>query len=170
MDDIGSGISSLAVFGFLAFLIWHGSREKLEKRRLRMEEQSRILDRIGSGPELAEFLKSDEGKRFLDGLERAEKDASRTNGFKIGVIALVTAAVIAGCLAGTFFVLAEIVESQSEVEGFIISGVILTGVGVACLLAAFLQYLFGKRWGMLGPGAGNEHRYRESERPRRTLE
>ena len=41
----GTLLSALSILSFIAFLIWHSSR----KRRLRLEEQSRVLDRLGSG-------------------------------------------------------------------------------------------------------------------------
>lgn len=155
---MGSGLSTLAVFGFIAFLVWHGSREKFEKRRLRMEEQSRILDRIGSGPELVEFLRTEEGKRFLSQLDEQEDDKPRGHGFRMGIIGLVTAGVIVGCLTTAFFVLAEFFDDQ-----FYIPAVILAGVGVALILAAGVQYLFGRKWGLLETD-------RKAPQPRRTLE
>lgn len=51
---VGTLLGALLVLGFIAFLMWHTSRERFEKRRLRLEEQSRVLDRLGSGAEIAD--------------------------------------------------------------------------------------------------------------------
>jgi hypothetical protein len=162
MDGIGSGLSSLAFFGFIAFLIWHGSREKFEKRRLRLEEQSRILDRIGSGPELTEFLKTAQGKRFLDQLDEANSELSdeRQKGreYRMGIIGLLMGGIIVSCVAASFFVLAAYYADQ-----FVIPATIVGAVGLSLLLVAWLQYALGKKWDMFESGS-------KDVRPRRTLE
>src|SRR5688500_18994280 len=54
-----------AVLAFVAFLIWNTTRANLERRRLQLDAQGRMLDRIGSGPALTDFLKTDEGRNFF---------------------------------------------------------------------------------------------------------
>lgn len=81
---VGTLLGALLVLGFIAFLMWHTSRERFEKRRLRLEEQSRVLDRLGSGAEIAEFLKTDQGRQFLDRLDEPDEPPKR-NGYRIGI-------------------------------------------------------------------------------------
>ena len=62
---MSAGLVVAAVLAFIAFLIWNRTRTTLERQRLQLDAQTRMLDRVGSGPALAEFLKTDEGQRFL---------------------------------------------------------------------------------------------------------
>lgn len=150
--------SALAVFGFIAFFVWHSSRERFEKRRLRLEEQSRILDRLGSGAEMAEFLKTDEGRKFLDRLD--EPDAPpRRNGYRIGAVGLLTTGAIVTSL-GVGFCIAGLISTD---DGPLIGGLIIVSTGIGCLLASWIQLLLGRRWGMLDDATRNG-------RPRRTFE
>jgi len=151
-------LSTLAVFGFIAFFVWHSSRERFEKRRLRLEEQSRILDRLGSGAEMAEFLKTDEGRKFLDRLDEPDAPPKR-NGYRIGIIGLMTTGAIATALGVGFCVASGI----SSYEDLLVGGLVIVCTGIGCLLASWIQYLLGKRWGMLDEATRNG-------RPRRTFE
>ena len=154
----GTLLGALLILSFLAFLIWHSSRERFEKRRLRLEEQSRVLDRLGSGAEIAEFLKTDQGRQFLDRLDEPDEPPKR-NGYRIGIIGLMTTGAIATAL-GVGFCVAAVVSSDDDL---LIGGLVIVCTGIGCLLASWIQYLLGKRWGMLDEATRNG-------RPRRTFE
>lgn len=50
MEEIGNGLSLLAIFGFVSFLIWHGDKSKQTQREQKLAERERILDRIHDPP------------------------------------------------------------------------------------------------------------------------
>jgi len=153
MEDVGAALGALAFFAFIAFLVWHSHERKLDRRRLRLEEQNRILDRLGSGPELAEFLKSEQGQKILSSLNEPEPERPR-NGpyspYKMGIVGLLTAGVITMGVSVGFFIVANLTVGE-----FVIPAGICGGIGLGCLLAAWVQYAIGKRWGMLGNSTEN---------------
>jgi hypothetical protein len=58
---------SLFVFSVLAlvvFLVWNRIRADLERCRLRLDTQAQLLEKVGPGQVLTNFLKTDEGKHF----------------------------------------------------------------------------------------------------------
>jgi len=144
MDEVGNGLSLLAIFGFVAFLIWNGERTKEAKRRLRSEERRMILDRIGTGEALTSFLQTEEGKRLIDQADVPERVARTVGGLRASVLGLLTAGVIATILGGGFFYAAKLTE-----EELVIPGAIIGSIGIGCIVAALLHYIFGKVWGSL---------------------
>ena len=68
MDQIGAALTVIGVLGFLALLIkWGGMGKYAELQRLH-ETQKQILDKIGSGPEMIQFIGSKEGKELFEQL------------------------------------------------------------------------------------------------------
>jgi hypothetical protein len=158
MEEIGGALSLLAILAFVAFLIWHGDRNKQEQRRQKLAERERILDRIGTGDALTGFLQSDEGKRFLEQLNEPVTGRHRGGNLRMSVIGLLTAGVITLCIGAGFFSAAPQVG-----QDLLIPGGILVGVGVGCLVAALIHYVLGKAWGMLKPDEGDANSGRRLE-------
>ena len=75
-----AGLIVAAVLAFIAFLIWNRTRTTLERQRMQLNAQTRMLDRVGSGPALAEFLKTDEGQRFLKQIAPPEPQGKDARG------------------------------------------------------------------------------------------
>lgn len=142
MDGIGDGLSLLAILGFVAFLIWHGNREKVDKRRLRLDEQNQLLDRLAANGSLSEFLQTEQGQKYLDRLQAPEKSRRPSpDAYRSGVVALLTAGLIALPMGAGFFFVAPRVE-----PGLLIPGAIIGASGIGCLIAAWVQNLLGRRW------------------------
>jgi hypothetical protein len=150
MEEIGNGLSLIAVFGFVAFLIWHGDRAKEEKRRRRSEERKMIFDRIGSGEALTSFLQTEEGRRLLDETDVPEKVVRGLGGLRGSVLGLLTAGIIATITSGGFFY-----ATSQGFQELVIPGAIIGSIGLGCIAAALLHYIFGKVWGSLDPDKEN---------------
>jgi hypothetical protein len=70
----------------------------------------------------------------------------------MSILGLMTAGVICLALGGGFFYIAD--GSQ---EQLLIPGAITGSIGIGCLAAALIHYLFGKAWHMLDAnGRGNK--------------
>jgi len=160
MDEIGNGLSLLAILGFVAFLIWHGNREKIDKRRLKLEEQNLLLDRLSSSGSLTEFLQTEQGQKFLDRFQEPEKSAAppQLYAYRGGVMALLTIGLIAVPMGAGFFFVAPRVE-----PALIIPGAIIGGAGIGCLIAAGVQALLGRRWAARNGGDERENRNRHRD-------
>ena len=159
MDEIGDGLSLLAILGFVAFMIWHGNRDKIEKRRLRLEEQNLLLDRLAATGGLNEFLQTEQGQKFLDSFNEADKAATpQPHAYRGGVVGLLTAGLIGLPMSAGFFLVAGFVGLQ-----LVIPGAIIGGASVGCLIAAAAQALLGRRWAAQNAGntLGNPTRNRD---------
>lgn len=140
----------LVIFGFIAFMVWLRHRDRFEKRRLQVEAQTRILDRIGPGEALTAFLQTEEGRALLRGHESHDDPTMfnhrRPDGIRMSIIGLLTGGVICLGIALGFVIVAHTVVD----DAFVVPGAIVAGVGVGCILAAVIHYVLGKAWGMLG--------------------
>jgi len=147
----------LVIFGFVGFMLWLRHRDRFEKRRLQVEAQTRILDRIGPGEALTAFLQTEEGRALLKSHESPEMpdalNLRRHDGIRMSIIGLLTAGVICLGIALGFLVVSHAVVD----EDFVIPAAIVGGVGVGCMLAAVVHYVLGKAWGMLGSGSDRDH-------------
>lgn len=144
MEEIGEGLSLLAILAFIAFWIWHGDSTKQQRRREQLREREKLLDKIGSGETLANFLNTDEGKKLMNEINAPEPEPSRGGGLKMSILGLMTAGVICTILGAGFFFVAERAQEQ-----LIIPGAIIGSIGLGCFAAALLHYVFGKAWNML---------------------
>jgi hypothetical protein len=145
-----------AILAFVAFLIWNGTRAGLERRRLQIDAQARLLDKVGSGPELTEFLKTTEGQRFVSQLASPEPRAKDARG---RILMLTTLGLVA-LFGGFVFVNAALIPSLLSDEASIpidlialgaLPAFLLVGGGVGALVAAWIMHRLSKKWGMLDP-------------------
>ena len=142
-----------SVLAFVAFLIWNRTRATAEHRRLQFDAQTRMLERIGPGQALTDFLQTEEGQRFFGQLtsEPTPRKDTRTR-----ILVLTTLGLIA-LFAGFFFVNAALLptllvaEPTVPVDAIVITALpafLLTGAGVGALVAAWLMHRLSKKWGM----------------------
>lgn len=158
MDEIGDGLSLLAILAFVAFLMWHGDRSRQDRRRHQREAREKLLEQIGSGEAMTSFLQTEEGKKLLNELNEPVKRHEGHGNIRMSVLGLLTASAITMPLALGFLWAAQRVE-----DNLIIPGAIIGGVSIGCLIAALLHYVLGRSWGLLKSE-------KENEDPRRRLE
>jgi len=157
MDDIGGGLSFMAILGFVAFLIWNRDRSKQEQQRQKLAEREKLLDRIGTGEALTSFLRTDEGKRLFARIGEPEMPENR-GGMRASFLRLLTAGVIATLTGVGFWYVAPLVEPE-----LLIPGAVIGAIGLGCIAAAVLHYVFGKIWGTYDPEEENGHSARRLE-------
>lgn len=143
-----------SVLVFVAFLIWNRTKDNLERRRLQLQVQEKMLDRIGPGEALTDFLQTDEGKWFVSQLTA---EPARSKDTRMQVLTLITLGLIA-LFGGLFFVNAALIPNvlveEPEIPTDIVALVsvpafLLVGAGVGALVAAWIMRRLSKRWGML---------------------
>ena len=146
-----------SILAFAAFFIWNRTRDNLERRRLELDAQEKMLERIGPGEALTEFLRTDEGKRFFDQLTASQSAPTRSKDPRRTILVLTTLGLIA-LLGGVFMVNAVLIpnllvadpEISLDVLPLVASpAILLTGAGVGALLAAWIMHRLSKKWGML---------------------
>lgn len=151
-----------SILAFVGFVIWIRTRDRLERRRLELEAQDKVLERIGPGDALTEFLRTAEGRRFFDRLAAPQSVPPGKKDPRTAVIILSTLGLIA-LFAGLFVVSALLIpnllvtdpEISIDVLPLVASpAVLLTGGGIGALIAAWIMRRLTKRWGMPdAPGA-----------------
>jgi hypothetical protein len=136
---VGGGLGSIALTAWLVFVIVDGYRRR-QQLRAAAELQQRLLDRIGSAREFAEFLATDAGARFLDAIsvDRRVVETGILRTLQFGVVALVLGIVLL------------IMASQTlRSEGATALAVITTALGAGLLLACAVSHRAAKHMGLL---------------------
>ena len=114
--------------------------------RLQAEVMTKLIDRIGSSPELGKWLEGGGPKQFLEfESERSSPHTRILNSIQTGLVALSLG--LALMWVGTY----------PEVSA---AGTILLAVGVGFLASSGAAYVLAKNWGILTPDAdrAKDHR------------
>ena len=133
---LGSGF-----FAMVAFIVWTKANSRAQQARYNAEVQSKLIERFGSGPELIEFLKSPEGQQFATGISKLPKLAARDR-----VVGGFTRAIFLTFLGLAFLALCF---TEMENPGFLITGAILTALGLANLVSAIVSLKLSKSYGLI---------------------
>ncbi len=125
------------VFAMVVMIVWLATREKMVRARARTEVQKDLINKFGSGGELAEFLGSEGSRRLLEELGEPKLSAQEKviRSVKVGVVLSVV---------GVGFLALMIQESD-----LMIPGIILLALGVGFLLAAAISYSLSKKMGLI---------------------
>lgn len=146
MGDLTPVLAILSVFGSISFLTWvivDGFRRK-GQLRVMAEFHNKLLDRINNGKELAEFMDSPGGTKFIDSIstERTHPAQRVLRAVQIGIV-LCAAGI--GCRVvgwqGT-------VVERDAAEGFVILGILLLSVGIGYLVSAAASFALGRSLGV----------------------
>jgi hypothetical protein len=147
----------VSLLAFVAFFIWNRTKDNLERRRLQLDAQAKMLERIGPGEALTEFLRTDEGKRFFEHLTAPQTGGSRSKDPRTRVFVLTTLGLIA-LFGGIFFINAALIpnliidEPEIPIDVMVLMALpafLLVGAGIGALVAAWLMHRLSKRWGMM---------------------
>ena len=127
------------VFGSLAVVLMTRARSRETRARIQAEVQTKLIDRFGSAPELADFLQSPAGRNFMGQLESAPRLHAREKilvGIRRAII--VTAVGVAFCGLGGVF----------HEEGLLIPGFFLLALGGGYLISALVSMRLSRAWGL----------------------
>jgi hypothetical protein len=132
------------MLGFIVYVIVDGLRRRQQMRVL-TDFHSKLLDRLGSAKEFAEFFTSEAGSRFLDSLSSSEGGAPQLRILRSMQAGLVLLAVGSG-----FFILVDQRTFSIEaVDGLTVMATAATAVGAALLVSTVMSYLLSKRMGLI---------------------
>lgn len=123
---------------FFAFLLWLAASYRQKSLDRRSEERLRVLERFSSGQELADFLATDRGGRFLGQFAVKPRNPA----------GLIVAGVVLGILAaaggGAFLFLAAI-----EDQFFIVPAAIILAAALGILAATLISSHLARKLGVL---------------------
>lgn len=142
-----------SVLAFVAFFIWNRTKDNRERRRLQLDAQARILERIGPGEALTEFLKTDEGQRFFNELtasrsEPAQSRDPRTRVFVLTAFGLI--ALFGGIVVVSALLIPNLLADEPEIPIEVLALIsapafLLTGGGIGAVVAARIVHRLSER-------------------------
>jgi len=122
---------------------WLTNRRRVKIAQLQTEVQMKLIDRFGSGSDLAEFMGGESGRRLL------ESAATEKVPYQQRILGSLQSGLI---LAAGGAAMAFLGSSQHDLEAFRFLGAIACAVGVGFLLSAGIALVLSKRWGLIeGP-------------------
>lgn len=135
-------VAIVGSFVMVVLIAWLKTRQRRAELETKAQIYNRLIEKYGSAQELAEFLKTPEGREFLRGLAMppAGRPATVLRWIRTGLIL-------------TFLGLAFIFVGWwpvSEEPDLMIAGIILTALGAAFLLGAWVTHWWGRRFGETG--------------------
>ena len=135
--EIPGIIGTLIPFGafvMIIFIVWFGTREKQARVQARTELHKHLLDKFGSGTELAQFLETEGGKKMIEdlGTDRVSPKERALKHTRAGFIMLFLGI---GFLAATY-----------EESDLVIPGALCITLGIGFLIGAYVTLRLSKSW------------------------
>ena len=146
MDYVVVPLVFLTVLTVLV-MAWIG---RWRRERHRLELQKAILERVGTVKDLAEFLTTDQGERFLGSLSPTHFRPQRRSllAVRVGVVFLTIGIFLMGALHSTFF--GSFGEGDmNPPRVLLMAALLLVAAGIGLLLSAAVSFLIARSLGML---------------------
>ena len=134
------------VFLFIMFMVFMVVTERSRREKHRLELQKAILERVGSVKDLAEFLTTEQGERFLASLAPAQF-SSHHRGFwsvRIGIVLVVIGVLL--------MISVHTVPGASSATPLVLVLLLVIATGVGMLLSAALSFVLARALGLNGRG------------------
>jgi hypothetical protein len=147
MADVVSLITIPGMFCWFGWLIFSTIR-RYKIAKIQAEVQLRLLDRVGSGPELLAYAQTDTGRQLLESLkvERASPHGRIIGAVQAGIVFLF--------LGAALLILRYQINVPNAEQGFGILGTLSSALGAGFVLSAVASYFLSKSLGLLN-GAVN---------------
>lgn len=132
------------VFLFIMFVMYLVVGERARREKHRLELQKAILERVGSVKDLAEFLATAQGERFLTTLAPAQFSSHYRGlwSIRVGIVLLAV---------GLFLMVAvHTVPGADTTAPLMFMLLVLIALGGAMLLSAALSFVIARRLGLNG--------------------
>ena len=143
MADLKDAIIVVAIVAFIALILWFKFRSEMSQRQMLFEAQRHLLDKLGSGAEVTQFLGSQEGKEFFDRLKPPPKpDAPGPSPAEV-MFVMIWAGTIVLLIGVGFFIGAAYVSPK-----LIVPGALCLTAGAGVLIGLFITHQLAKKWGI----------------------
>ena len=146
MSDLTPVLIVATVFGAISFLAWVIVDGIRRKRELQVTSafHDKLLDRMSNARELAEFMDSPGGSKFIDtiSVERTHPGHRILRAVQVGIV-LCSAGI--GCRMVSW---QQSVLDPEAVEGFMILGILLLSIGIGYLVSAVASFVLQRTLGL----------------------
>ena len=145
-EDLAVMIIMPMMFTMVAFIVWVvvNNRRRREIMQAQAEMQNKLLDKFGTAPEMAEYLNSEAGKKFL---QSATIEPTRPHGRILGGMTSGIVILMLG-LAFIFLETAFLKTDAHAAMAFKAFGAIFSFLGLGFLLSTIAAYVLSKSWGL----------------------
>jgi hypothetical protein len=133
-------IGTIGSFALMFLLIWSVARTRQRKNELQAQVQTRLIERFNSAPELIQFLQSQAGQQFVNGVQRAPVYIARNK-----VVSGISRAIILGSIGLAFVLIAMVVG----VMGIAVPGVVFLCLGAGYFAATYVSMKMSERLGLV---------------------
>ena len=130
--------------GFVVYVIVDGYRRR-QQVKVVTDVHAKLLDRLGSAKEFAEFFTSDAGSRFLESLSSSEGGAPQVRILR----SMQAGFVLLALGVGFFILLDERTFSIEAADGLTVMATAATAIGAALLVSTGMSYVLSKRMGLI---------------------
>jgi hypothetical protein len=130
--------------GFIVYTIVDGSRRRQQVKAL-TEFHAKLLDRLGSAKEFAEFFTSDAGTRFMELMSSREGGAPQLRILR----SLQTGLVLLALGVGFFIMLDVRAFSIEAADGLLVMATAATAIGAALVISTGVSYALSRRMGLI---------------------
>jgi hypothetical protein len=139
--------------GFIVYVIVDGFRRRQQAKVL-TEFHAKLLDRLGSAKDFAEFFTSDAGTRFLESLSTNEGGSPQIRILR----SLQTGLVLLALGVGLFIMLDQRDFSIEAADGLTVMATAATAIGAALVISTGMSYALSRRMGLIErPRAHRDH-------------
>lgn len=148
-DQIANMLTLMAMFTAVGWVVWvlvNGIKTRHTVRAM-TEFHNRLLDKMGSAKDFAEFLQSEGGNRFLQSVT-----LKKVNPNQRILGAIQTGLVFAFLGLGLLFLGWEF---DFDEHGFTVLGTLALALGGGFLVSSLISYRLSKAWGLLNGGGPN---------------
>ncbi len=147
-SDLVAVIIIPAICLLIGWLVWVMNRASHLKVKAQIELQTRLLEKIRSAQDVAELIKSEEGRQFINALSAKQPDMMEE------ILASVRRGIIFTTAGAGGFFLRLIFPTGFGV--FIIASILMGAIGVGFLISSAVTYRLSKSWGLIAK-AGHEN-------------
>jgi len=130
--------------GFIVYTVVDGFRRRQQVKVL-TEFHTRLLDRLGSAKEFAEFFTSDAGTRFMELMSSRDGGAPQLRILR----SLQTGLVLLALGVGFFIMLGSRTFSIEAADGLMVMATAATAIGAALVVSTGMSYVLSRRMGLI---------------------
>jgi TRAP-type mannitol/chloroaromatic compound transport system permease large subunit len=151
MDEVLGPLSAMIFMGWLlTAVLGHMRRSRITKAQV--ETRGKILEKIGAGQEMMQFMASEAGQQMLEPLpteavQETPKQYSR-------ILRAIQAGLVLFAL-GVGFIFVPI-GTGTDKEAITVLSTLGLALGAGFLLAGLASYLLSKNWGLLNGASQSE--------------
>jgi len=132
--------------GFVVHVVAEAFRRRSQARMV-TDFHTRLLDRIGSAKEYADFFASDAGKRFMESLSATETGMPQTRILR----SIQSGLVLLALGSGLFFLTSSRTFSLEATDGLVVTATVTVAIGVGLILSTLTTYILSKQMGLFTP-------------------